>query len=231
MVSMTSSADTHDRRRAQDAAGRARPHVRIRNERDVLTRMNSRQDRAADRITSFAGSLRFVYLHAVWFAGWILVNEGAFGHRAVFDPYPFGLLTMIVSLEAIFLSTFVMVSQNREAARQDLRSELDFETNIRSEIWSVHIGRVLGLDPGEIERHVRDAIAHARSEIEAGQAGVPWPTGQGDAGRRPARSPATVNPTRQAAPATASANQGVQPPGGDHCELPKNHTGPPAPTA
>jgi hypothetical protein len=58
---------------------------------------------------------------------------------------------MIVSLEAIFLSTFVMISQNRQAARTDVRSELDVETNVRSEIWSVHIGRQLGLDPHEVE--------------------------------------------------------------------------------
>ena len=62
------------------------------------------QSRIADRITQFAGSMAFVYLHIVWFSAWIV-----FG----IEGYPFGLLTMIVSLEAIFLSTFVMISQNR----------------------------------------------------------------------------------------------------------------------
>jgi uncharacterized membrane protein len=62
------------------------------------------QSRIADRITQFAGSMAFVYLHIVWFSAWII-----FG----IEGYPFGLLTMIVSLEAIFLSTFVMISQNR----------------------------------------------------------------------------------------------------------------------
>ncbi|MCK9898313.1 DUF1003 domain-containing protein [Frankia sp. AgB32] len=167
---MTSSAGTNDHHPSPGAAGRPKPRVRIRSERDVLTRTRSRQDRAADAITSFAGSLRFVYLHAVWFAGWILVNEGALGHAAVFDAYPFGLLTMIVSLEAIFLSTFVMVSQNRDTARQNVRAELDFETNIRSEVWSAHIGRALGLDPEEIERQVTHAVAHVRAEIASGRA-------------------------------------------------------------
>jgi uncharacterized membrane protein len=70
------------------------------------------QDRIADRITSFAGSMPFVYVHIVWFALWI-------GLRV--EPFPFGLLTMIVSLEAIFLSTFVMISQNRsDMVRQTL---------------------------------------------------------------------------------------------------------------
>jgi uncharacterized membrane protein len=67
-------------------------------------RRQSLENRVADQITRFAGSMRFVYLHVVWFAAWI-------GLRV--EPYPFGLLTMIVSLEAIFLSTFVLISQNR----------------------------------------------------------------------------------------------------------------------
>ncbi len=89
----------------------------------------------------------FVYLHAFWFAVWIALNEGLLGQAGIFDPYPYGLLTMIVSLEAIFLSTFVMVSQNRQATRENVRADLDFETNLRSEVWSAHIGAALGLDP------------------------------------------------------------------------------------
>ena len=73
-------------------------------------RAQSVQARLADRITQFAGSMGFVYLHLVWFACWIGFHV---------EKFPFGLLTMIVSLEAIFLSTFVMISQNRgDAARQ-----------------------------------------------------------------------------------------------------------------
>jgi uncharacterized membrane protein len=75
-------------------------------------RAASVQNRVADQITSFAGSMAFVYIHVLWFAVWI-------GFRV--EKYPFGLLTMIVSLEAIFLSTFVMISQNRaDAKRQAL---------------------------------------------------------------------------------------------------------------
>jgi uncharacterized membrane protein len=68
------------------------------------------------------------------FGLWVLVNLGVIGVLGKFDPFPFGLLTMIVSLEAIFLSTFVMVSQNRQAVRADVRSEIDFENNLRAEI-------------------------------------------------------------------------------------------------
>lgn len=70
------------------------------------------QERLADGITSRSGRLSFVYLHAIWFGAWILANTGWLGVR-VFDPFPYGLLTMIVSLEAIFLSAFVLIRQNR----------------------------------------------------------------------------------------------------------------------
>lgn len=88
-----------------------------------------------------------------------------FGHGAVWDPYPFGLLTMIVSLEAIFLSTFVMVSQNRQAARENVRADLDFETNVRSEVWSVHMGQALGVDPVEVERRVQELLTENRARM------------------------------------------------------------------
>src|ERR1700710_684288 len=78
-------------------------------------RANSLQNRIADKITTFAGSMAFVYLHIVWFAVWIVA-----GTVIGFDSYPFGLLTMIVSLEAIFLSTFVMISQNRANAKRQV---------------------------------------------------------------------------------------------------------------
>ncbi|WP_247196528.1 DUF1003 domain-containing protein [Streptomyces sp. GESEQ-35] len=125
-------------------SGMDESRIWLRNEQAVLARMRGTQDRIADAITTFAGTMQFVYIHAVWFTVWIAFNEGLFGHSAVWDPYPFGLLTMIVSLEAIFLSTLVMVSQNRQAAREKVRADLDFETNIRSEVWSVHMGSAYG---------------------------------------------------------------------------------------
>jgi uncharacterized membrane protein len=74
-----------------------------------------------------------VRLHVAWFSLWILANVGAFGASLRFDPYPFGLLTLVVSLEAIFLSTFVMISQNRQAAAAEVRSDLDYRTNAMAE--------------------------------------------------------------------------------------------------
>jgi uncharacterized membrane protein len=77
-------------------------------------RAESLQNRVADRITRFAGSMSFVYLHMLWFAVWIVFRV---------EKYPFGLLTMIVSLEAIFLSTFVMISQNRADAKRQVLAD------------------------------------------------------------------------------------------------------------
>jgi uncharacterized membrane protein len=84
-----------------------------------MKRAESVQNRIADRITDFAGSMRFVYLHILWFGCWI-----GFGA----ESYPYGLLTMIVSLEAIFLSTFVMISQNRADAKRQVVANLEWKT-------------------------------------------------------------------------------------------------------
>ncbi|UXX91950.1 DUF1003 domain-containing protein [Streptomyces sp. AD2-2] len=140
----------------------------LRQERVVFARMRGTQDRVADAITAFAGTMLFVYLHAFWFAVWIALNEGLLGQAGIFDPYPYGLLTMIVSLEAIFLSTFVMVSQNRQATRENVRADLDFETNLRSEVWSAHIGAALGLDPRDVEQRVQELLTENRAKMNGG---------------------------------------------------------------
>jgi uncharacterized membrane protein len=82
-------------------------------------RADAAQNRVADRITAFSGSMLFVYLHIIWFSCWI-----GFGG----EKYPFGLLTMIVSLEAIFLSTFVMISQNRADAKRQVIADEQWKT-------------------------------------------------------------------------------------------------------
>jgi hypothetical protein len=82
-------------------------------------RRQSLENRIADQITRFAGSMLFVYLHIIWFAAWILLGV---------EHYPFGLLTMIVSLEAIFLSTFVMISQNRADEKRQVLADHQWQT-------------------------------------------------------------------------------------------------------
>lgn len=100
------------------------------------------QERLADLITSFSGRLSFVYFHAVWFAAWLLINTGWFGVKA-FDPYPYGLLTMIVSLEAIFLSTFVLISQNRLSEESDRRADLDLHIGLLTEAELTQVLKML----------------------------------------------------------------------------------------
>lgn len=87
----------------------------------------------ADWMTNTLGSIWFLTLNALWFIVWILINIGAIPGISAFDPFPFGLLTMIVSLEAIILAIFVLISQNRAAQVDDLREEIDLQVDIITE--------------------------------------------------------------------------------------------------
>jgi uncharacterized membrane protein len=100
--------------------------------RHLAANQRTTEERLADAITDFSGRMYFVYFHVVWFGIWILVNLGYFGIKP-FDPYPFGLLTMVVSLEAIFLATFVLISQNRLSAEADRRADLDLQMGLLTE--------------------------------------------------------------------------------------------------
>ena len=92
----------------------------------------------ADWIAWFSGSMPFLVLNTAWFISWIVINYFDLGIRR-FDPYPFGLLTMIVSLEAIFLSIFVLISQNRQAEKDRVRSNIDYEVNVKAEMEVAHL--------------------------------------------------------------------------------------------
>lgn len=94
--------------------------------------------RVADWIAWFSGSMLFLLLNGIWFFTWIVLNTFVLG-EAAFDPFPFGLLTMIVSLEAIFLSCFVLVSQNRQAEKDRVRSDVEYEVNIKAELEIAHL--------------------------------------------------------------------------------------------
>jgi len=104
--------------------------IMTKNIRKEIERKKTASDKISDGITDFCGSMKFIYIHIVWFISWLIYNLNA---KDPFDPFPFGLLTLIVSLEAILLATFILISQNRQSEVQDLRSELDYQTDIRSE--------------------------------------------------------------------------------------------------
>ena len=103
--------------------------IRLRAE---AARERGLQDRVADAITNFAGRMAFLYLHVVWFGTWIAINSGRVGVRP-FDPFPYGLLTMTVSLEAIFLATLVLISQNRLSAESERRADLGLQIGLLAE--------------------------------------------------------------------------------------------------
>lgn len=115
--------------------------LRTRVSRNVNAEMEGHStllQRVADAIAWFSGSMPFLMINGGWFIVWIIINTFAIG-IAAFDPYPFGLLTMIVSLEAIFLSCFVLISQNRQAEKDRVRSDIEYEVNIKAELEIAHL--------------------------------------------------------------------------------------------
>ena len=92
----------------------------------------------ADWLAWFSGSMPFLISHTIWFIVWVSLNTFILGDKA-FDPFPFGLLTMIVSLEAIFLACFVLISQNRQAEKDKVRADIEYEVNIKAELEVAHL--------------------------------------------------------------------------------------------
>lgn len=114
--------------------------LRRRVSRNINVEMEIRSttlEKAADLIAEFSGSIPFLVLNLAWFVLWIAWNTAPFVHH--FDPYPFGFLTMVVSLEAIFLSIFVLISQNRQALKDRLRADADYEVNLKAELEIRHL--------------------------------------------------------------------------------------------
>ena len=109
-----------------------------RNANEEVAEHTSGFQRVADWISEFSGSMAFLLINASWFAIWISINTLPLGIPA-FDPYPFGLLTMIVSLEAIFLSCFVLISQKRQSEKDRVRSDIEYEVNVKAELEVAHL--------------------------------------------------------------------------------------------
>ena len=100
-------------------------------------------EQIADKITALAGSTPFIILHVFWFGGWILINSKAFSGITPFDPFPFSFLTLIVSLEAIFLTLLVLMSQNRMTKETEKRAHLDLQINMLAEQETTMILRMV----------------------------------------------------------------------------------------
>lgn len=126
--------------------------------------------RVADAIGKFAGSIPFLVIHAVLFALWLLINSGALPIVPKFDPYPFVMLAMTASVEAIFLSTFVLIMQNRQAALADKRAELSLQIDLLTEH---EVTRLLQMVDLIIQHHgikmVAEDLEQLKQEVAADQ--------------------------------------------------------------
>ena len=131
-----------------------------RNVNEEVEAQRTAVERVADAIAAFSGSIPFLVVHGIWFVLWIAWNTLA---SPRFDPYPFGLLTMVVSLEAIFLSVFVLLSQNRQAAKDRVRSDVEYDVNVKAEMEVAALHEKLdGLQEHIIERLRRLAPSSER---------------------------------------------------------------------
>ena len=113
---------------------------RLKNKKRIITSFEAKanenrnlSEKIADTITARLGSMTFLAINGVWFLAWVLINTSIIPYIPVFDPFPFGLLTMTVSLEAIFLAVVVLISQNRAAKVDDLREETELQINTIAE--------------------------------------------------------------------------------------------------
>jgi uncharacterized membrane protein len=137
-------------------------------------RQRSPLDRVSDAITAFAGSIRFVIAHAVLFTAWIVLNtDWVLGPRA-FDPYPFQFLNLAVALEAIFLSTFILMSQNRQNAQGEQWAHLDLQVNLLAEQETTKmlqmltaISERLGLHRATTDKELEEMIETTHVEVLA----------------------------------------------------------------
>ena len=125
------------------------------------------EDRVSDAITNVSGRMIFVYIHLVWFGLWIVLNTGLLGVKA-FDPFPYGLLTMIVSLEAIFLSTFVLISQNRMAELAERRADLHLHIGLLNEHETTRVLQMLDAIQAKlgVENHLESDLADLEMETK-----------------------------------------------------------------
>jgi uncharacterized membrane protein len=89
-------------------------------------------EKMADQVTGFIAKPQFIIIHILWFSVWIAANQGVFGQFANFDEYPYSLLGIILAIEAVLITGFLLISQSHQAAYSEKRAELDYEVNIRS---------------------------------------------------------------------------------------------------
>jgi uncharacterized membrane protein len=120
----------------------------VRQLEDSARQERTRSDLVAEKIANFCGSMTFVWVHVVWFGGWIALN--LIPGLPHIDPFPFTFLTLVVSLEAIFLSTFILISQNHDAKISERRNHLDLQINLLSEQENTRMLELLRAIAGKV---------------------------------------------------------------------------------
>lgn len=125
-------------------------HTASRNVNAEVAEHSTWAQRATDKIAQFSGSIPFLAIHAAGFAAWIGLNTGLVPFVRPFDPFPFGLLTMAVSLEAIMLTVIILLSQNRQAAKDRIRADVEYDVNLKAELEIAHLHEKLDHLHGEV---------------------------------------------------------------------------------
>ena len=128
-------------------------HTASRNANEEIEDKRTMVQKVADWIADFSGSMPFLILNGLFFLVWIVLNIDILPGLKSFDPFPFGLLTMAVSLEAIFLSIFVLISQNRQAQKDRIRSDIEYDVNLKAELEIMHLHE-------KVDRMHADFLAH-----------------------------------------------------------------------
>jgi uncharacterized membrane protein len=136
-----------------------------------LLNQRSTLDRVSDSITRFMGSLPFVLLHLVWFSVWIILNLSLISGEKTFDPFPYVFLNLVLAIEAVFLSTFVLISQNREARHADQWAHLDLQIGMLAEQENTQVLKMLqaicnrlGLADAAQDKELKDLLEKTRVE-------------------------------------------------------------------
>ena len=156
-------------RRARETARLLR-HTASRNINEETEDKRTKVQRVADWISDFSGSLPFLFIHVGIFFVWIVLNVAPLAHTPIggFDAFPFGLLTMVVSLEAIILSVFVLLSQNRQAARDRVRNDIEYDVNLKAEMQIAHMHEKID----EIHAGIMGRLANLERSIDKSNGGA-----------------------------------------------------------
>lgn len=141
-------------------------HTASRNVNEEIEDQRTWVQKSADWIAEFSGSIPFLLVHVVVFAAWLIVNWIEIPGIPQFDPYPFGFLTLAVSLEAIFLSVFVLLSQNRQAAKDRVHADIEYDVNLKAELEIAHLHEKMDRLTGDVLAGLKQMRRGTTGKIE-----------------------------------------------------------------